>query len=181
MKNISTYPWYMQHSPRFVTLYDGLFDWLNNASPLEIGEAFNVDQRTGRGLLYFGLLWGLRGVWGGTTDGLIYSIDEWSTDRVWTGSMKDAEAKIYRNFIRMKAHINSRPYSLILMKEALEILTRDMEAEFWVEEGYMSFIIHVTAPSDTLNMFYNMALYDPNFLGKPTGISFTWDLNLKKD
>lgn len=170
----------MQHAPKFVKIYDGLFDIFNYASCLDVADEFNVNQITGRGLLNFGHLWGLRGVWGGQTDGLVYSIDLWSDDKVWSGSMKDADAQIYRNFIKMKAYMNGRPYNLKLLKEALDILIDGTPATVWIEEGYMSFIIHITGPSALINMFYNMAQYDPFFLGKPTGISYTWDYTVKQ-
>lgn len=175
MRDISNYPWYIQQAPRFVRLYEGFYNVFLAASPITARSAFDVGTLTGTPLLNFGLIWGLRGAWGGSTDGLIYNIDAWSTDRVWTGSMRDTDASIYRNFIRMKAYINGRPYTLQLIKEALEILVSDSSATFWVEEGYMSFVIHIKASGAVLNMFYNMTQYDPFFLGKPTGISYTWE------
>lgn len=181
MKNISNYPWYLQHSERFNIIYNGMFEWLNNASSLDIENAYNVDFLTGKGLANFGALWGLTSTWGGTSDGLIYDLDNWSEDKVWTGRMNDPKLHMYRNFIKMKAYIVGRPYTLGLLKKALEIVTAGEDAEFWIEEGYMNFVIHIKASAEVLNMFYNMTIYDPYFLGKPTGISYTWDYTQKTE
>lgn len=179
MYNNPNYPWYIQSSPVFTKLYDGLFPIVSAASPLELRQMFSVDQVTGAGLLNFGRLWGLRGVWGAQSDGLIYNIDEWSTDKVWTGQMKDLDAKIYRNFIKMKTYINGRQYNLQLIKEAVARLLDGFEYDMWVEEQFMHFIIHISGPSATMNLLYNMAQYDPHFLGKPTGVSyeFIYEMN----
>lgn len=175
------YPWYIQQSPICKKLYDGFFPIVSYASPLALSDVFNVDQITGTGLLNFGRMWGLRGTWGGTTDGLIYNIDSWSTDRVWSGEMKDIDAQIYRNFIRMKAYINGRDYSLITLQEAMKILLSDVEFEMWVDEGFMTFTINVKADGLVLNRLYNLSQYDTHFLGKPTGISYKFNfINLNQ-
>lgn len=152
-----------------------MFPIVSLATPLDIYQIFDVNQVTGQGLLNFGRMWGLRGIWGGTTDGLIYNIDKWSTDRVWSGQMKDLEAQIYRNFIRMKAYINGRPYSLTLLKEAMAILMGTREYEMWIDEDFMTFTINIKASSKVLNFLYNMEQYDTHFLGKPTGISYKFN------
>lgn len=152
-----------------------MFPIVSLATPLDIYQIFDVNQVTGQGLLNFGRMWGLRGIWGGTTDGLIYNIDKWSTDRVWSGQMKDLEAQIYRNFIRMKAYINGRPYSLTLLKEAMAILMGTREYEMWIDEDFMTFTINIKASSEVLNFLYNMEQYDTHFLGKPTGISYKFN------
>lgn len=169
------YPWYLQQSPIFDTLYNGIFPIVSAASPLEVSQMFDLNQQTGLGLLYFGRMWGLRGIWGGQTTGLIYDIDKWSTDKVWTGEIKDLDAQIYRNFIRMKAYINGRAYNLNLLKEALAILMSGQQHTVTVDESFMHFTINITASSELLNIMYNMEQYDKLFLGKPTGISYNFN------
>lgn len=166
------YPWYLQQSPRFNALYNGVYPLAVEASPLDIRDFFNVDTLKGTGLLQFGRLWGLRGMWGGTSDGLIYTIDLWSKDKVWSGQMKDLEGQVYRNFIKMKAYIQARPYSLTTLKQAMALLLDGMENEVYIEEGYLSFEIHVTAEDSVLSVLWNMSQYDEYFLGKPSGISY---------
>lgn len=166
------YPWYIQQSPRFKTLYDGLFPIVSQASPLDIWQMFDVNQLTGLGLLYFGRMWGLRGQWGAVTDGLVYDIDMWSTDRKWSGEFQDLNAQIYRNFIRMKAYINGRNYTLGLIKDAMSILLSGYDYTLTVDEDFMNFTINLSATPEVLNIVYNLEKYDNQFLGKPSGISY---------
>lgn len=169
------YPWYLQQQGIFKTLYDGFFPIVSNASPLGIEDAFNVNQLKGLGLLYFGRMWGLRGTWGAVTDGLIYDIDMWSTNKKWTGELADLDAQIYRNFIKMKAYINGRQYTLGLIKEALAILLDGYEYTLTVSEDFMNFTINITADVAALNVMYNLEKYDNQFLGKPSGISYSFN------
>lgn len=169
------YPWYLQQAPTFKTLYDGVFPIVSMATPLGIWQIFDVNQLTGTGLLYFGRMWGLRGMWGAVTDGLVYDIDKWSTDRKWSGEFKDLNAQIYRNFIRMKAYINGRNYTLELIKEAMALLLAGYDYELTVDEGFMNFTINLAAGSDVLNIMYNLEKYDSQFLGKPSGISYKFN------
>lgn len=172
------YPWYIQQEGRFKTIYDGLFPIVSMASPLGIEDAFNVNQLTGTGLLYFGRMWGLRGRWGAVTDGLVYDIDSWSTDKKWTGEFKDLDAQIYRNFIRMKAYINGKNYTLGLIQEAMAILLNGYSYSLTVTEGFMNFVINLKAEQAALNLMYNLEKYDRQFLGKPSGISYTFNYEL---
>lgn len=172
MYDNQNFPWYPQQVPEFKKLYDGLFPIVSQASPLDIWHIFDVNQLTGLGLLWFGRYWGLRGMWGAVTDGLVYDIDKWSTDRKWSGEFKDLNAQIYRNFIKMKTYINGRNYTLGLIKEALDILLAGHKFEVTVTEEYLHFIINLTASSEVLNIMFNLEKYDSQFLGKPSGISY---------
>jgi len=169
------YPWYLQQTGTFKKLYDGLFPIVSRASPLGLEQIFDVDQLAGKGLLYFGRMWGLRGTWGAVTDGLVYDIDKWSTDKKWTGEFKDLNAEIYRQFIKMKAYINGKNYTLGLIKEAMAILLEGKQYEVTVSEGFMNFTINITAPIEVLNIMYNIEKYDNQFLGKPSGISYSFN------
>lgn len=165
----------MQREGAIKTIYDGLFSVAENISPLAIADILDPDQVAGAGLLYLGRMWALRGRWGGQTTGLVYDIDSWSEDKVWTGEMIDTDASIYRNFIRMKAYINGRMYSLITLQQAMLILLSGFDYTMTVDEGFMNFTINVTAKGNVLNILYNMAQYDKHFLGKPTGISYSFN------
>lgn len=175
------YPWYLQQRGNFKTIYDGMFPIVSMASPLGIEDAFNVDQLAGLGLLYFGQMWGLRGMWGAVTDGMIYDIDKWSTDKKWSGEFQDLNAKIYRQFIKMNAYINGKNYTLGLIQEALAILLEGQDYSITVDEGFMNFTINLTAPSEVLNIMYNMQRYDNQFLGKPSGISYSFKYIVKNN
>lgn len=175
MVDNQNYPLYAQQNGPLKTIYDGLFGVAEYISSWGIQDIFNVNQMKGKGLLYLGRMWGLRGVWGGQNTGLVYDIDRWSEDKVWTGEMKDLEASIYRNFIRMKAFISGKHYDLKLIQQAMAILLDGYQSTITVDETFMHFTINVTAPSDALSILYNMQQYDTHFLGKPTGISYDFN------
>ena len=169
------YPWYAQQSGTIKTLYDGFFPIAVDMSPLGIGNAFDINTLEDIALFNFGTMFGM------STrpqyfDGLIYDIDQWSGTKVWSGHIEDFESHIYKNFIRMKAYIAGRPYSLNLLKEAFEILTDGLDqCSVWVEENYMSFIIHLDAPVEVTRLFMQLNSFDLHFMGKPSGISYSWD------
>lgn len=174
------YPWYLQKSVKARKIYDGLFPVAVQATPLDIWKFIDIDQLTGNGLLTLGRLFGLRGTWGAISDGLVYDIDKWSEDKVWTGHMKDLDGQIYRNFIKMKAYIYEKPYNLITLKGAMETLLDGMDYEMTVTEEYMHFTINIKAQTDVLNIFYNLSKYDAHFLGKPVGVSYDFKFENKE-
>lgn len=180
MIDIQNYPWYLQNSPNFKRLYDGLFSVAVEASPLGIGDMFNVDELTGASLYRFGEFVGLRGN-PFFTEGLIYNFDNWSETKVWSGQVKDIDSKIYKNFVRMKAFLQaqssvfSNGYSLILIKEALAIVLAGYEYQAEVEEDFMEFTIKLSANEEVLRIFQELQSYDRHFLGKPAGIAYKFE------
>lgn len=169
------YPWYAQKTGSIKTLYDGFYPIAVAMSPLGLGNAFDVDTLTDQALYNFGTLYGLSSR-AQYFDGLIYDIDNWSETKVWSGHVEDLESRIYKNFLKMKAFIAGRPYSLLLLKEAFDILTHDVgTVNVWIEEGDMSFIIHLDASNEITRLFMELNSFDLRFLGKPVGISYTWD------
>lgn len=168
------YPWYIQHSPNFVKMYDELYDLVAMASPLGIGDAFDLTKMSGTALTRLGILWGLQGA-PKYFDGLVFKIDRWSETKVWSGQIQDIDNNIYRNFIMMHAYINGRQYNLQLIKEAISILLGSNPYTLTVDEGYMTFTINLTASSDTLRVIQELQSYDRHFMGKPSGISYTFN------
>lgn len=168
------YPWYMQHSPKFTKLYDDLYDIVAMASPLGIGDAFNIKNMTGSALTRLGILWGLQGA-PTYYDGLIFKIDRWSQAKVWSGQVRDFENAVYRNFVLMHAYVNGRQYNLQLIKEAVDILLGDNPHTLTVDEGFMKFTINITAAPDVLRIIQELQSYDRHFIGKPSGISYEFN------
>lgn len=169
-----SYPWYIQHSPHFTKVYDQLYDLVSMASPLGIGDAFNIKDMTGSALTRLGILWGLQGA-PQYYNGLIYKIDKWSDVKVWSGHAEDIEGALYKNFILMHAYINGRQYNLQLIKEAIAMLLGDAEYTLSVDEEYMSFTINLSAAPDVLRVIQQLQSYDRHFIGKPSGISYTFN------
>lgn len=170
-----SYPWYLQQSPVFTALYDGFAEVAQNISPLGIGDFFNY--RTipeGEPLYALGKIWGLLGS-PGFYDGLIYDVDKWSETKVWTGSLKQLDDMLYRNFMQMKMFIQGRPFSLTLIKQALDILLNGTEYQVSVTEDTMSFIINITANTEVVRVVQELNSFDSTFLGKPVGISYRFE------
>lgn len=146
MINIQDYPWYLQqpdpniNSP-FVTVYDRLFDLVSEASPLGVGDAFNLEELSGEALGQFGSMWGLSGTTG-YYSGLIYDWDEWNMGKVWSGQITDVDSQFYRKYLKAKAYMNGRNYSLNTLWEVFQIILG----------GYGSWSITVYEPSSTLSV-----------------------------
>lgn len=173
MVDNQNFPWYLQQSPIFLALYNGFYNVALNMTPLEIGDMFNLEELEGTTVFQLGQAWGLTG---SPTyfDGLIYNIDEWSTDKVWSGAPQSMNNQIYRNFVRMKAFIYGKNYSLELIRDALAILLDGFQYSASVTEDYMAFTINVSAPSAILRILQEMQTYDPRFLGQLPGIHQTF-------
>lgn len=175
MFNNEAYPWYAQNSVSIKTLYDGFYPIAEAMTPLGIGDAFNIDILNNEALFTFGTMFGMSAR-PQYYDGLIYDVDRWSEVKVWSGHVEDLELNIYKNFLRMKAFIAGKPYSLNLLKDAFDILTNGLgTVSVWIEENNMSFIIHLDAPENITRLFMELNSFDLHFLGKPSGVSYTWD------
>lgn len=168
------YPWYVQHEPKFAGLYDELFNIVSMASPLGVGDAFYIPNLQGQALVRMGLLWGLQGA-PAFYNGLIYGVDKWSDLKVWSGQMEDLAGDVYKRFVMMHAYINGRQYNLQLIKDAISILMGNNPYTLTVDEGFMSFTINLSASPDALRIIQQLQSYDRHFMGKPSGISYTFN------
>ena len=171
MVNEQNYPWYAQQDGAIKILYDGFFPIAEAMSPLTLGDAFNIDNLTGKALISVGYMYGLSPT-GAYYTGLLWSSENWD-EQVWTGEQQAINEQVYKNYIKMKAYINGRPYTLNLLNEALTMLMSGIDGVgFYVTEDTMSFVIHVVATEAAAEAFRQVQLLDYNFLGKPTGISY---------
>ena len=176
MVNNFDFPWYLQESPIFLALYNGFYNVAVDASPLGIGDAFNIDAMQGMMLYRLGTYWGMSGspyVW----DGLIYSIDQWSDVKNWTGGPKELGQEFYSNIIKAKAYAYGRPYSLLTIKGAIERLFAGMSYQAEVLESDMEITISLTADRALLETFVEAKAFDLVFIGKPSGIKVVWEYN----
>ena len=178
MYDNQNYPWYMQKSPGFVALYNGLFEVIKNVSPLGIGDAFNIDELpAGNALFTVGKMWGITDN-PSFFDGLIYDVDSWSETKVWSGSVSTLETTLYRNYLRMKIFIQNNRYSLITLKKALEILIGDGNAEVSITEDLMKFTINIKAGREMIRILQTINSYDLYFMGQPCGIHYEFNYEL---
>lgn len=170
----NNYPWYIQHSPSFVKMYDRMYDIVSQASPLEVGDYFNIEDRDGDALIRLGIMWGLHGA-PKYYDGLIFKVDKWSDTKVWTGQVRDMEGEIYKRFVAVHEYCNGRPYTYDLIKTAIGILLEGFSYKLSIDEGVMSFTINLEADASILRIIQEMQSYDSHFLGKPAGISYKFN------
>lgn len=174
MQKNPAYPWYLQKSPVFTKLYDGMFEVAKNISCLDVGDFFDYRAvPTGVPLARLAKVWGVGSVLG-YYDGLIYDIDKWSTDKNWTGTLNTVDDSMTRNFMQMKMYIQGKQFNLIMIKEALAVLLQGVEYTADVEEDDMSFVINISAPSDVISVIQGISSFDSAFLGKPSGISYSF-------
>lgn len=172
----NNFPWYLQQSSVFLALYTGFFDVAVAASPLGLGDAFNIDEMTGAMLFRLGTYWGMTGspyIW----DGLIYDIDQWSGIKTWTGGLKKLGEDFYSGLIKAKAFAYGRPYSLNTLKGVLERIFEGQEVSFAVEEEDMEITISLTGAQNILETFIQARAFDLAFIGKPVGIKVNWEYN----
>ena len=172
----NNFPWYLQQTETFSTLYYAFFPIAEAASPLGIGDAFNVDAMTGKMLYRLGVYWGMSGsnaLW----DGLIYDLDNWSEIKTWTGGLKDLGETMYRNLIKAKAYANGNLYSLKTLKEIISRIMGTNQYTATVTENTMEITINLTASRDVITTFIEMRAFDLSFIGKPTGIKVLWNYN----
>ena len=176
MINNNNFPWYLQESPIFLALYNGFFDVAVEASPLGIGDAFNIDAMTGMMLYRLGTYWGMTGspyIW----DGLIYDVDNWSEVKTWTGGLKELGQELYSNLIKAKAYAYGRLYSLETLKGVIERMFVGQQYSAEVRESNMEITISLTAERSLLETFVEARAFDLVFIGKPAGIKVVWEYN----
>lgn len=174
MQKNNAYPWYLQKSPVFTKIYDGMYEVAKNISCLDIGDFFNYNALpVGTPLATLARVWNVGSVLG-YYDGLIYDVDSWSTDKKWTGTLQTLDESLTRNFLQMKMYIQGKQFSLTMIKEALDILLQGVEYTASVTESSMSFVINISAPTQALSIIQAISGFDNVFLGKPSGISYTF-------
>ena len=172
----NNFPWYLQQSSVFVGLYTGFFDVAVAASPLGMGDAFNIDEMTGAMLFRLGTYWGMTGspyVW----DGLIYGIDKWSEFKTWTGGLRQLGEDFYAGLIKAKAFAYGRPYSLNTLKGVFERVFDGQNVTCAVREQDMEITISLTGERIVLETFIQARAFDLSFIGKPVGIKVNWEYN----
>lgn len=177
MIKIQDYPWYLQQTDAngpFVIIYDSLFWLVCKASPIGIGNFYNIRVMKGAALANLGSLFGLTADLG-YSDGLVFNFDKWSTTKVWSGQVTEIGLTFYRRYIKMRGGTDRRPFSLNTIKRAMGILLSGYHYTVSVEESHMHFKIKLTSGQGVLETFQELLSYDPTFLGQLPGISYEFE------
>lgn len=73
------FPWYLQNSEGFMTLYEGLYNTAVPISPITLLTALDIEHTTtAMQLKFVATLYGLRSDWVGIEQALIYNVNKWS-------------------------------------------------------------------------------------------------------
>lgn len=177
------YPWYIQSSPVFTELYNGLYEVGSKMSCLDAWKIFYPTELNLAGLLAHAKLWGLATSWASLTDSLIYNDGKWAEtygevgdeDKYWSGKESSVNEGWYRKYIALKMYIRSRPLTLETIKKAFEILLSDIpNYTIEVSEDLMACEVEVASDADTTMVLRGILSYDPTLLGKPVGIKITY-------
>lgn len=155
----NNFPWYLQQSSAFLALYTGFFDIAVEATPLALGNAFNIDEMHGAMLHRIGEYFGMA-TSAYTWDGLIYNMDAWSDGKNWTGGIRQLGEDFYSKIIKAKMYAYGHQYCLETLYNVFEIVFEGVEHTIKVfEQGMcadntMDFGYVTQSVEETLNCDY---------------------------
>ena len=153
----NNFPWYLQQSSAFLALYTGFFDIAVDATPLALGNAFNIDEMQGAMLHRIGEYFGMA-TSAYTWDGLIYNMDAWSDGKNWTGGIRQLGEDFYSKIIKAKMYAYGHQYCLETLYNVFEIVFEGVEHNVRIIEqgmcadGTMDMGYVVDAVEETLNL-----------------------------
>lgn len=177
------FPWYIQQSPVFMTLYEGLYAIAVNVSPLPVLEMLNIaDEDSLYKLIMLGQFYGVNNYIDTNKNALIYNIREWGPrdapdqNYYWNGSSSEEALQIMTNYTIAKMQIRGKALSLLTLKQfyetALAGYNYSVEDNISVIESTQHFEIVVNAPDDIVQVLIEMTYNDRFPFGKPVGISY---------
>lgn len=177
------YPWYLQQSENFTKLYEGMYNVAANISPLDIYKLMFPTELTDENLKLHAQLWGYGKSWSATTNALIYDEDEWSgideestyQNKLWSGTQTEVSGDWYLRYIKMKAYLQNRPFSLKTIKEALDILMANYIYTASVTETEFVCTINIVADESIVSALQGILSYDGALFGKPVGIRVVYN------
>ena len=179
------YPWYLQTSPNFVALYEGMFNVAKNFSPLDMYKVFYPEimaeeadsLAASYGLKVYAGLWQMPVEFSTIVDALIYDVDNWSETKKWDGDVTGADLDWFLRYIKMKTFINNQPFSLSLIKNAMDILFGPVYKNTTVTETEYAITVNLETTEDAAGVIQGILVIDPTLVGKPVGKSLTFSLS----
>lgn len=179
------YPWYLQTSPVFSALYDGIYNVGKNISCLDAYKVFfpkvmaNIRDNLAalKGLNIYATLWQLQTEISSIQDALIYNNDKWSQSKKWDGETTGITINYFLQYIKMKNFIYQQPLTLNLIHEALEILLDGIEYTATVNETEYEITINIyTENEDAYSFMVGLTTTDKTLFGKPIGRKITYSI-----
>ena len=179
------YPWYLQTSQNFVTLYEGVFNVAKNYTSLDAYKVFypevmaEVPDRLGAmyGLKVYASLLQIPAEFSAIVDALIYDVENWSETKKWDGDVTGADLDWFLRYIKMKTFINHQPFCLSLIKDAMAILFGDVYYNVTVTETEYAITVNIETTESARGILQGIFVVDPTLVGKPVGKSLTFSLS----
>lgn len=176
------FPWYIQHSPTFMTLYEGLYDVATKFSSISFIDMLDLDNVENYSeLLAAGQYYGVSNAWYGLEDALIYNVREWGPrdpdpNYYWNGRASYENFKLMANYIKAKVQIRGEPLSLVTLKRFYETVldgyNYSVEDNIEITESEQHFEIVARVNNDIAQALIEMSYTDTWPFGKPVGISY---------
>ena len=176
------FPWYIQNSPVFMTLYTGFAEIAAQVSSLPFIDMLDLNNVNSYSeLLTAGQFFGVSNAWYGYADALIYNLRQWGPrttppNYYWNGRASTDSFRLMANYIRAKVQIRGQPLSLINLKKfyetALDGYNYSVEDGIEIIESEQHFEIIVTATDEIAQALVEMSYTDDFPFGKPVGISY---------
>ena len=176
------FPWYIQQSPAFMTLYTGLYNVAAQITPLPFIDMLNLNEIDSYPpLVAAGQYYGVQSSWFGFKDALIYNIREWAPrsgeeQYYWNGRATDSALRLMANYIRAKVQIRGQPLSLVTLKKFYETFldgyNYSVEDDVEITESEQHFEIVVRATEEIILALVEMSYSERWPFGKPVGISY---------
>ncbi len=178
------YPWYLQTSPNFSVLYEGVFNVARNFSPLDAYKVFYPDvmamvpDNLGAmyGLKVFAGLWQLPTEFSAIEGALIYDVGSWSTTDKWNGDTTGVSIEWFLRYIKMKTFINQSVFCLQTIKDAFAILFGSESYNVTVTETEYAITINIDVDSSIVSTLMGILAVDSTLFGKPMGKTITYNL-----
>ena len=180
------YPWYLQTSPTFTKLYEGMFNVAKNFTSLDAYKVFYPDIMADvsdnlavlSGLNTYATLWQIPTEISAVVDALVYDVDKWSDTKKWDGAVTGISVDWFLRYIKMKTFINQQVLCEQMIKNALDILFGNIQHTVEVTvENYEIKIDIVTDSNDAVNFFVGLTTIDSTLFGKPMGLKITYTIS----
>lgn len=176
------FPWYIQQSPAFMTLYEGLFDVCSSVSPITFIDMLNLDNvRQYSELLAAAQYYGVSNAWYGVEDALIYNVREWAPktqnpNYYWNGRTSYENFQLMANYIKAKVQMRGQPLSLVTLKRFYETIldgyNYSVADNIEIIESEQHFEIVARVNNEVAQALVEMLYTDSQPFGKPVGISY---------
>ena len=180
------YPWYLQTSPGFTALYNGMYNVAKNITSLDAYKVFYPEEMIKihdnlavlYGLKAYANLWQIQTEFSSIEDALVYDVDKWSSTYKWNGETTGLSLEWLYHYIKMKNFINGQVFNLNLLHEALDVLFEGIEYNVEVTEENNTITVNITTENtEAISFFTGLLTVDKTLFGKPIGYQLIYTIS----